>query len=193
MRLLTYFPFPAPELIPQVHTTGNLALIQRFCWRQFVTFREGLLKARGQIAFVTALVLSTAFIIYLETLDTEERIQSRVSAELARQRGAPASVSPSLVSAVTTAMRRAQEAYKQEPDTAANRASLLTSVSSAVQLGIIGSSEGHSQIERILDDMERKPEDKPAERNVTLASALAVTAATFPTLQDRVSRLLPQS
>jgi hypothetical protein len=154
-----------------------------------VTFKEGLLKARGQIAFVTALVLSTAFIIYLETLDTEERIQSRVSAELARQRGAAASVSPPLVSAVTTAMRRAQEAYRQEPEAAASRASLLSSVSSAVQLGIIGSAEGHSQIQQVLDDMERKP----GERNVPLASALAVTAATFPSLQDRVSRLLPPS
>ena len=154
-----------------------------------MTFREGLLKARGQIAFVTALLLSTAFIIYLETLDTEERIQSRVSAELARQRGAPASISPSLRTAVTAAMRKAQEAYEQEPDAAANRASLLTSVSSAVQLGIIGSAEGHPQIQRILDDIERKP----GERNATLASALAVTAATFPSLQDRVSRLLPPS
>jgi hypothetical protein len=158
-----------------------------------VTFKEGLLRARGQIVFVVALVLSTAFIIYLETLDTEERIQSRVSTELARQRGAPLSVSPPLVSAVTTSMRKAQEAYRQEPDAAANRASLLTSVSSAVQLGIIDSAEGHSQIQKILDDMERKPEAKPGERNVTLASALAVTAATFPSLQDRVSRLLPPS
>lgn len=152
-----------------------------------MTFKEGLLKARGQIAFVTALVLSTAFIIYLETLDTDERIQSRVSAELARQRGATAS--QPLISAVTTVVRRAQDAYGQEPEAAANRASVLTSVSSAVQLGIIASAEGQSQIQRILDDMERRP----GERNVALASALAVTAATFPSLQDRVSRLLPPS
>jgi hypothetical protein len=58
-----------------------------------------------------------------------------------------------------------------------------------VQLGIIGSAEGHSQIQQVLDDIERKP----GERNVPLASALAVTAATFPSLQDRVSRLLPPS
>ena len=154
-----------------------------------MTFRDGLLKARGQIAFVTALVLSTAFIIYLEALDTEERIQARVSAELARQRSAPASVSPPLLSAVTTAIRRAQEAYEREPDAAASRASLLASLSSAVQLGIIGSAEGHSQVERILDHIERKP----AEQNVTLASALAVTAATFPSLGDRVTRLLSAS
>jgi hypothetical protein len=97
-----------------------------------VTFREGLLKARGQIAFVTALVLSTAFIIYLEALDTEERIQSRVSAELARQRSPQASMPPPLLSAVTAAIHRAEDAYKQEPDAAANRASVLASVSSAV-------------------------------------------------------------
>ena len=154
-----------------------------------MTFKEGLLRARGQIVFVTALVLSTAFIIHLETLDTEERIQSRVSAELARQRGAPASVSPPLASAVAAAVRRAQDAYGREPEAAASRASLLASVSSAVQLGIIGSAEGHSQIQRILDDMERRP----GERHVALESALAVTAATFPSLQDRVSRLLPPS
>ena len=154
-----------------------------------MTFRDGLLKARGQLVFVTALIFSTAVIIYLEALDTEERIQSRVSAEVARQRGAPASASPPLVSAVTTLVRKAQDAYGQEPEAAANRASVLTSVSSAVQLGIIGSAEGQSRIQRILDDMERRP----GERNVALASALAVTAATFPSLQDRVSRLLPPS
>jgi hypothetical protein len=187
MRLLTYFPF-------RCRISFFLRFTQQATWPwcngfvgdASVTFREGLLKARGQIAFVTALVLSTAFIIYLEALDTEERIQSRVSAELARQRSPQASMSPPLLSAVTAAMHRAQDAYKQEPDAAANRASVLTSVSSAVQLGIIGSAEGHDRVQRILDDMERKP----GEQSATLASALAVTAATFPSLQDRVSRLL---
>jgi hypothetical protein len=145
-----------------------------------VTFREGLLKARGQLAFVTALVLSTAVIIYLEALDTEERIQSRVSAELARHRSAAAPVPAPLGEAVAAAMRRAQEAYGREPETAGNRTAMLTSVSSAVQLGIVASQEGLSQVQKVLDDMERKP----GERNANVASALAVAAATFPTHQE---------
>ena len=151
-----------------------------------MTFREGLLKARGQIAFIIALVLSTAVIMYLEGLDTEERIQSRVSAELARQ--SETSVSPPLRTAVTTGMRRAQEAYEHEPDAAANQGSLLTFVASAVQLGIIGSAEGLSQVEKILDRLEQKS----GEHHATLASALSVTAATFPALQDRISSRLSE-
>jgi hypothetical protein len=83
-------------------------------------------------------------------------------------------------------MRRAQEAYGREPETAGNRTAMLTSVSSAVQLGIVASQEGLSQVQKVLDDMERKP----GERNANVASALAVAAATFPTLQDRIGRLL---
>jgi hypothetical protein len=153
-----------------------------------VTFREGLLKARGQLAFVTALVLSTGFIIYLETLDTEARIQNR-AAELARQaNGAPA-VSEPLRAAVAATLRRARDAFERDPAAAANRAAILTSVASAVQLGVMASSEGLAQAQKVLDGLERNP----GEQNPNLASALAAIAATFPSLQDRIGRLMPAS
>ena len=52
-----------------------------------MTFREGLLQARGQIVFILALAISTGVIIYLESLDTDSRIRSRVEDSLARERG----------------------------------------------------------------------------------------------------------
>ena len=45
-------------------------------------FREGLLEARGQIVFILALTISTAVIIYLEALDTEDRIRGRIEEAL---------------------------------------------------------------------------------------------------------------
>ncbi len=61
-----------------------------------VTFRDGLLKARGQLTFIAALAISTGIIIYLEALDTESHIQGRVATELSRQRNAPATISPAI-------------------------------------------------------------------------------------------------
>ena len=151
-----------------------------------MTFRDGLLKARGQLVFVTALIFSTAVIIYLEALDTEERIQSRVAAELAQQRRVAAPIPAPLGSALATAMRRAEDAYGRAPGAPASRTAMLASISSAVQLGIVGQAEGLSRVEKVLDDMDRKP----AERDDALVSALAAAAATFPPLRERVGRLL---
>lgn len=151
-----------------------------------MTFKEGLLKARGQITFITALAISTVVIVYLEALDTEDRIQSRLATELTRQRSNGIAVSPSLQAAVTSALGRSQEAYMQNPGTAAARAAMLTSLSSAVQLSIVRMDEGLAQVRKVLDDIEQRP----GEQSAVLASALAVTAATFPSTQDRIGSLL---
>jgi hypothetical protein len=150
-----------------------------------LTFREGLLKARGQITFIVALALSTGVIIYLEALDTEERIQSRVTTELARQRNAPATVSPSIEAAVRANLTRAEQAYAADPGNEAHRAALLTSLSSAVQLGIRKPDEGLSGAQRILDEIEGQPGD----RNPAVASALGAAALAFPSLQERIAKL----
>jgi hypothetical protein len=150
-----------------------------------LTFREGLLKARGQITFIVALALSTGVIIYLEALDTEERIQSRVASELARQRNTPASISPSVEAAVRANLIRAEEAYKADPGNAAHKAALLTSLASAVQLGIRNPEEGLTAAQRILDEIERGRR----EQNPAVGSALGAAALTFPSLQDRITRL----
>lgn len=150
-----------------------------------MTFKEGLLKARGQITFVVALAVSTGIIIYLEALDTEARIQARVAAEMSRQKVAATPAPQPLQAAVGTALREAQASYASDPGAAANRATLLASVSGAVQLGVLDPEDGFSRIRKVLDEMEQRP----GERTSALVSALGVTAAAFPTLQDRIARL----
>ncbi len=149
-----------------------------------MSFREGLLKARGQITFIVALALSTGVIIYLEALDTEERIQSRVTAEVARQRNAPP-VSPPIEAAVRANLARAEQAYAADPNNAAHRAALLTSLSSAVQLGIRRPDEGLAGAQKVLDGIESQRGDQ----NPVVGSALGVAALAFPSLQDRITRL----
>jgi hypothetical protein len=150
-----------------------------------LTFREGLLKARGQITFIVALAISTGVIIYLEALDTEDRIQSRVAAEVARQRRAPAPVSSPIEAAIRTNLNRAEEAYAADPANVAHRAALLTSLSSAVQLGIRKPEEGLAGVQKILDDIEKRT----GEQTPTLGSALGAAALAFPSLQDRIARV----
>ena len=148
-------------------------------------FREGLLKARGQLTFVAALAVSTGIIIYLETLDTQARIQNQVATELARQKNAPPSLSPSTEAAIKANLQAAQGAYGANPGIASNRATLLLSVSSAVQVGILRPEDGFAQAQKVLDEIERRP----GEPSPVLASALGVAALAFPTLQDRIARL----
>ena len=148
-------------------------------------FRTGLLNARGQITFILALALSTGIIIYLETLDTEEQIQGRVATELARQRNAPTSISPAIDARMKVNLQRSEEAYASDPNPAENRAALLASLASAVQLGILKPEDGLSRTRRILADMERRK----GEITPVLASALGVAAVAFPSLQDRIEGL----
>jgi len=150
-----------------------------------LTFREGLLKARGQITFIAALTISTGIIIYLETLDTEERIQGRVATELARQRIAPPSISPTVEARVKANLQRSEEAYSTDPNAAASRAALLTSLASAVQLSILRPEDGFARAQRVIADIERQP----GEVTPVLASALGAAAVAFPTLQDRIAGL----
>jgi hypothetical protein len=150
-----------------------------------LTFREGLLKARGQITFIAALTISTGIIIYLETLDTEERIQGRVATELARQRNAPPTISAAVDARVRANLQRSEEIYSAEPTTAASRAALLTSLASAVQLSILRPEDGLTRAQRVIADMERQT----SEVTPVLVSALGAAAVAFPTLQDRIASL----
>jgi hypothetical protein len=144
-----------------------------------LTIKEGLLKARGQITFI----------IYLETLDTEERIQGRVATELARQRNAPPRISPAIEARVKANLQRSEEAYATEPNAAASRAALLTSLASAVQLSIMRPEDGLTRAQKIISDMERQT----GEVTPVLVSALGAAAVAFPTLQDRIASLASAS
>ncbi|MBJ6127110.1 hypothetical protein [Microvirga splendida] len=148
-------------------------------------FRTGLLNARGQITFIIALAVSTGFIIYLETLDTEARIQGRVATELARQRNAPPVISPAIDARVRANLQRSEEIYAAEPDAATARAALLSSLASAVQLSILKPEDGLARAQRVIADMERQTGDIPP----VLMSALGNAAVAFPTLQDRIASL----
>jgi hypothetical protein len=150
-----------------------------------LTFKDGLLKARGQITFIIALTLSTGFIIYLETLDTETRIQGQVAAELSRQRNAPASIMPSTDAAVRANLQRSEEAFASAPEAVTNRAALLVSLSSAVQLGILKPEDGFLRVQRVLSEIERHR----GEMTPVLIAALGATAVAFPSLQDRIGRI----
>jgi hypothetical protein len=150
-----------------------------------VTFRDGLLKARGQLTFIAALAISTGIIIYLETLDTEAHIQGRVATELSRQRNAPATVLPAIEATVRTNLQRSEVAYAADPGDAANRAALLVSLSSAVQLGILKPEDGLSRVQRVLAEMERQRREASA----VVDSALGTAAVAFPSLQDRIASL----
>lgn len=150
-----------------------------------MSFRTGLLNARGQITFIIALALSTGVIIYLETLDTETRIQGQVATELARQRNAPATVEPRIDAAVRENLNRSEEAYGADPNAAANRAAILVSLSSAVQLSILKPEDGLSRAQAVLSDIERQKN----ELTPVLVSALGATAVAFPSLQNRITGL----
>jgi hypothetical protein len=150
-----------------------------------LTFREGLLKARGQITFIAALTISTGIIIYLETLDTEERIQGRVATELARQRNAPPSISPAIDARVKANLQRSEEIYSTDPTAATARAALLAALASAVQLSILRPEDGLTRAQRVLADME----SQTGEVTPVLVSALGAAAVAFPSLQDRIAGL----
>lgn len=150
-----------------------------------MTFREGLLKARGQLTFIAALAISTGIIIHLEALDTEAHIQGRVATELSRQRNAPATVAPGVDAAVRTNLRRSEEAYAAQPGAPETRAALLAALSSAVQLGIVRPEDGLSRAQRVLADMERQR----GEPSAVVDAALGTVAVAFPTLQERVAAL----
>ncbi|MCD6070010.1 MAG: hypothetical protein K0S42_526 [Microvirga sp.] len=150
-----------------------------------MTFREGLLKARGQITVIAALAISTGIIIYLETLDTEQRIQGRAATELARQRNAPLSISPEISAKVRANLQRSEEIYSSEPNAAASRAALLTSLATAVQLSILRPEDGLTRVQKVIADMERRT----GEVTPVLVSALGAAAVAFPSLQDRIANL----
>ncbi|HEX2554973.1 MAG TPA: hypothetical protein VHL98_14835 [Microvirga sp.] len=148
-------------------------------------FREGLLEARGQIVFILALAISTGVIIYLEALDTEERIRGRIDAALVGSRPAPAAVPEPVADRARAALRRAEEAYTAAPAAPEARAALLTALAGAVQLGVVAAGETRPRVETVLAAIESDRAAPPT----GLAAALGVVAAAFPDLQERIGRL----
>jgi hypothetical protein len=151
-----------------------------------VIFREGLLEARGQIVFILALTVSTAVIIYLEALDTEDRIRGRIEEALVGG-GAAVSAPAPIADRARAALRRAEEAFAANPAAPESRAALLTALAGAVQLGALGAGEARPRAQAVLAAVEADGAAPPP----GLAAALGVAAAAFPDLQERIARLPP--
>lgn len=148
-----------------------------------MSFRQGLLAARGQIAFVSALAVCTAVIIHLENLDTEERIRERVATELARGQ-APASP-PAARAVADAALRRAEEAHGARPESPDAQAALITALSAAVQLGALEAETARPRVEALLGGAEGADAAPPP----ALAASLSAAAAAFPGLRERIGRI----
>jgi|TARA_R100000935_G_C2765132_1_gene135287 hypothetical protein len=97
-----------------------------------MTFKDGLLVARVQIAWILALLVSTTLIITLEALDTEERISARLSAV-----GVTAVDDPARLEFVATVLDEARTAFVADPGRADVRAAYLVAVAAAVPAGIL--------------------------------------------------------
>ncbi|HYF56222.1 MAG TPA: hypothetical protein VEA41_18355 [Salinarimonas sp.] len=138
-----------------------------------MSFRDNLLKARGQIAFISALAVSTAVIIHLENLDTEGRIQARLTG------AAPAAVPETVRSRAEDALRRAREAHAAAPGADETRAALLVAASAAVQAGALPQADGLALAHAAAGDGRAAT---PA-----LAAAMAQAAMTFPALRERLA------
>jgi hypothetical protein len=152
-----------------------------------VSFRQGLLAARGQIAFVSALAVCTAVIIHLENLDTEERIRERVATELARGQApaSPPAASPADRAVADAALRRAEEAHGARPESPDAQAALITALSAAVQLGALEAETARPRVEALLGGAEGADAAPPP----ALAASLSAAAAAFPGLRERIGRI----
>jgi hypothetical protein len=147
-------------------------------------FREGLFRARGQIAFLVALVCSTGVIIYLEMFDAEVRIRDRVLASIAVS--GENALSPALKPSAEAAVAQASTDYARDPSSAANRAALLNATVLATAQGLGSRAERVRDAEQLLELLENEP---PGEA-WAVSPALTLLAAAIPDLQPRVSALL---
>lgn len=147
-------------------------------------FREGLLRARGQIAFLVALVCSTGVIIYLEMLDAEGRIRDQVTASLVTS-GQDA-LSPDLKGIAETTVDRARQDFAIDPQATANRAAVLNGTVLGIAQGVGSAAQHRVDAEKVLDLLE----SEPREQTDAVAPALALQAAAIPAYEPRVSALL---
>lgn len=147
-------------------------------------FKQGLLRARGQIAFLVALACSTGVIIYLETLDAEGRIRDQVVASIAAS--GEQELAPDLEGAIRTAVDRAREEFTRDPQAAASRAAVLNVTVLGIAQGIGSAAQQRLDAEEVLDLLE----SEPPEQAEAVAPALALLAAAVPDFLPRVSALL---
>jgi hypothetical protein len=149
-----------------------------------MNFRQGLLRARGQIAFLLALVCSTGAIIYLETLDAEGRIRDQVVASVAVS--GEDEFATGLRAMTEAAILKARGDFARDPKAALNRAGVLNASILAIAQRIGSASQHRLDAEEILEMLEGEPPEQAS----AIAPALTLLAAAIPDFQPRVSALL---
>jgi len=147
---------------------------------------EGLLRARGQIAFLLALVCSTIAIIYLETFDAEARIREQLIAELAASGSVSASRSPDLERAARTAIDTVAEGSLTDQESTAQKAAALNAAVVGMAHGVGPATTHRRNADQVLNLIEKGD----SEQVRTLAPALVLLAAAMPEFEPRVLALL---
>ncbi|MHA6691314.1 hypothetical protein [Devosia sp. A449] len=152
-------------------------------------FSEGLLRARGQIAFLLALACSMAVIIYLETLNTSERIRAQVVAEAGMSGQSLEPRSDNLTVAVRLAIDNNRVAFTDDPGAPTNRAGMLNAAVLGLAFGVGPAEVQKQEADAVLALIEAgNPQEVWA-----LAPALGLLAATVPEFESRVLSLLGTS
>ena len=133
-----------------------------------MTFSENLLRARGQIAWILALIVSTATIVHLEKVDIELRESQR---DLSGGANSPP-LDTETHAMVQNALAGAHKAYAAQPEDPAAETAMIVAVASAVQAGILGRAEGRDLLAGIAS------QDTAGTPGLNAARALA--RITFP-------------
>ena len=125
-----------------------------------MTFSENLLRARGQIAWILALIVSTATIVHLEKLDSELR---------ASQRDLSGGVTSTdfdndTLAMVQNALVNARKAYAAQPADPAAETAIIVALASAVQAGMLGMAEGRELYAAIASDKTARTPELDAAR-----------------------------
>jgi hypothetical protein len=151
-----------------------------------MSFREGLLQARGQIIFIAALACSTAVIVELEYLDTTNRIRQQVLAAASTTGETTGALSPTLAEIASSIIDQGRDAYVADPREPGARAAALNAAVLGLAHGLGQAREHLNAIEQIVSELEAGTRQDVA----PVAPALLLTAAAIPDLEGRIFELL---
>ncbi len=150
-----------------------------------MSFSEALLRVRGQLAFLLALVCSTAVIIYLEALDAEARIRDQVVAQVAVTGEIP-DQSRVLSQSARDALELARSDFERDPEVPLHQAAILNAVVLATANGVDTADALRGDAGRVLAMLEQGS----GQQVRMLAPALGLLATAVPELEPRVLALL---
>lgn len=151
-----------------------------------MSFRGGLLQARGQIIFIVALVCSTAVIVQLEYLDTTNRIRQQVLAAVSTTGEATGSLSPTLAEMAPSVIDEGRDDYAADPAAPGARAAALNAAVLGLAQGVGRARQHLDLIEQVVSALEAGSREDIA----LVAPALMLTGAAVPDLEARISALL---